>query len=95
MLTVVAVMKCQPGKEAQYEELMAKLVAQSRQEPGNQRYQLFRSVEDPSTFLVYEQYDDKPAFKAHAGSAHFKEVSALFKDVLEGQTEVALYQPFT
>lgn len=32
-----------------------------------------RSIDDPRTFFLYEQYDDEAAFKAHTETQHFQE----------------------
>lgn len=93
MLTVVATMKVKAGSEAQFEELISKLVAQTRQEPGTRRYQLFRSVEEPSTYLMYEQYEDKAAFESHSSSDHFKEFFVSSKSLMAGRPEVAMFSP--
>ena len=94
MLIIVAMMKVQPGNEAQFEELMSKMAAQTRQEAGNRRYQLFRSVEEPSTYLLYEKYDDKAALEAHGKSAHFREIFlAHIRSLMAGRVEVEQFQP--
>ena len=33
-----------------------------------------RAIDDPRRFMLYEQYDDEAAFKAHMETAHFKEL---------------------
>ena len=33
-----------------------------------------RSIDDPRTFFLYEQYDDEPAFRAHTETEHFKQL---------------------
>jgi len=48
-----------------------RLVAASRQEPGNRRYDLFREVDGRPGFHVYEIYDDQLAYEAHQASEHY------------------------
>lgn len=94
MITVVAIVKAQPGNEAQFEELMSRMATQTREEPGNHRYQLFRSVEEPSTYLVYEKYDDKAAIESHGKSAHFQDLFlAKIRGLLDERVEMELLQP--
>ena len=94
MLTVVAILKAQPGKEAELEDLMSRMAVATRQEPGNRRYDLFRSVEEPSTYLLYEKYDDKAALEAHGKSAHFREIFlAHIRSLMAGRVEVEQFQP--
>ena len=41
------------------------LVKQIREEPGNERYEYFYSVEDPETVLLIDQWKDQHAIDVH------------------------------
>ena len=43
----------------------------SVREPGNVRWDVLRSVEDPTRFVLYEWYTDETAAKAHKETAHY------------------------
>jgi autoinducer 2-degrading protein len=43
----------------------------TRKEPGNVRFDVLRSVEDPSRFFLYEVYQDEKDFKAHQQTEHY------------------------
>lgn len=43
----------------------------SVREPGNVRFDVLRSVEDPNRFLVYEWYADEAAALAHKETPHY------------------------
>lgn len=43
----------------------------STREPGNIRFDVLRSVEDPNRFVLYEWYVDEDAAKAHRTTAHY------------------------
>jgi (4S)-4-hydroxy-5-phosphonooxypentane-2,3-dione isomerase len=43
----------------------------SIREPGNVRFDVIRSVEDPSRFVIYEWYVDEAAAKAHKATSHY------------------------
>jgi (4S)-4-hydroxy-5-phosphonooxypentane-2,3-dione isomerase len=43
----------------------------STREPGNIRFDVLRSVEDPNRFVLYEWYVDEDAAKAHKSTAHY------------------------
>ncbi|RQS62569.1 antibiotic biosynthesis monooxygenase [Burkholderia sp. Bp8963] len=47
------------------------MVAATRAEPGNQRYDLFHESDGSPGFHVFEAYDDQAAFDAHLASPHF------------------------
>ena len=40
-------------------------------EPGNLRFDVLRSVEDPDRFVLYEWFVDEEAAKAHKTTAHY------------------------
>ena len=43
----------------------------STREPGNLRFDVIRSVEDPTRFVLYEWYVDEGAAMAHRTTAHY------------------------
>ncbi len=46
-------------------------VAGSLQEPGITRFELMQQVDDPTRFIVYEEYVDQAATLAHKETAHY------------------------
>ncbi len=45
--------------------------AGSRQEAGVTRFDLLQQVDDPTRFVLYEEYADEAAVLAHKQSAHY------------------------
>ncbi len=45
----------------------------SIQEPGNMRFDILQSTEDPSRFLLYEAYESAEASSAHKKTPHYHE----------------------
>jgi len=43
----------------------------STQEPGNRRFDILQSAEDPARFVLYEAYADAEAAVAHKETAHY------------------------
>ena len=43
----------------------------SVEEPGNMRFDLLQSKEDPTRFMLYEAYESEEAAKAHKETAHY------------------------
>lgn len=43
----------------------------SVREPGNLRFDVLRSVDDPTRFLLYEWYVDEDAARAHKSTPHY------------------------
>ena len=48
----------------------------SRTEPGNLRFDVLRSSDDPSHFTLYEVYRDAEALAAHRETPHYKQWAA-------------------
>jgi autoinducer 2-degrading protein len=43
----------------------------TRTEPGNLRFDVLQSEEDPNRFMLYEVYRDQAALEAHQKQAHY------------------------
>ena len=43
----------------------------SVQEPGNRRFDVLQSPDDPARFVLYEAYTDAAAAQAHKQTAHY------------------------
>jgi quinol monooxygenase YgiN len=85
---VIATLRVQPGKEADFEAAFADLAAAvNANEPGNSYYRLFRT-DETGTYKVLECYDDAEAVEAHRKSAHFREIGASFGPWLAGAPDV-------
>jgi quinol monooxygenase YgiN len=48
-----------------------RLVAATRAEPGNRRYDLFRQADGAPGFHLFEVYEDEQALDAHRATAHY------------------------
>jgi quinol monooxygenase YgiN len=69
---VIARWTAREGEEDAVARAIEALTEPSRAEPGVLLYQAHRDLEDPRVFVIYEQYVDKGATKAHAESEHFR-----------------------
>ncbi|WP_263368016.1 putative quinol monooxygenase [Edaphobacter bradus] len=69
-------------------EILQKLTAASRQEPGCVSY-IPHFVEDSSTIVIYEQYVDEAALEHHRNSPHFRRYAtgALYLKTRDRQVE--------
>ncbi|MGH2511431.1 MAG: putative quinol monooxygenase [Candidatus Limnocylindrales bacterium] len=67
---VCATWKAQPGEAEAVLDLLRQVSRASSAEPGCLLFWVHRSIQDPSVFLLYEQYVSEAAFKAHAASDH-------------------------
>jgi len=88
MSWMIAIMKVQAGKEAEFESIMHALVDEVRsREPNVLHYELTKNKKDASEYVMLEHYASDDAFKAHMKSAHFQEAFPKFMACLTGAPE--------
>lgn len=88
---IVATMKIQEGKNAEFEAFFTELAKQVRaSEPGNIAYQLTKSRKDPQEYKVLELYKDQEAVSVHGQTDYFKAAGPKFAGVLAGRPDVEL-----
>ena len=64
-------LKVRPGREAAFIEASRVNQAGARQEPGNLKFDIYRSADDPSHFLFIEEYDSEASVSLHRETPHF------------------------
>lgn len=75
---VTAHLQVKPGRDpAQARAALAELCRRSLGEPGCSMFVLHQDAQDPSSFVLWERFDDEAAFKAHAAEPHTREFGAL------------------
>ena len=76
MIGLIAKLKVQPGKSAEFETGFKPLsdIVNSDAEPGNVLYKLCKSRSDPDTYVVMELYRDQAAVEEHTKTKHFTEL---------------------
>lgn len=71
-LAVSAIWQAKPGEADAVADILARLGAEARAEPGVKLFLVQRNLADPAQFLFYELFEDEAAFAAHQQTAHFK-----------------------
>lgn len=93
MICLTAIYIAKPGNEEEISRLLRIMMEHTRQEEGCLFYQAQRSRQEPSKFLLYEQYKDEAALDAHRAAPYFKEyVLGQIVPMLESRTP-ELYDP--
>ena len=88
MSTSVIKIKVKAGREAEFESIIAALVAASNaNEPGIRFYQGFRTGTQGEYFML-ESFSDVAALKAHTASEHFLAHRTKLADCFDGPPEV-------
>ena len=90
---LVATIKTQPGKGAEFEAAFGKLQAAVRaNEKGCLQYDLFKAAKEEDTYVVYEQYADDAALEAHRSAPHAKELGGAVGATMAGRPTVTAYK---
>jgi quinol monooxygenase YgiN len=88
---IVATLKVQDGKGADFEAVFKELSEQVRaSEPGCLMYQLTKSRADPNTYKVLELYKDQEALTHHGGTDYFRAAGPKMGPCLAGRPEIEL-----
>ena len=89
MIGIVAPLKVQEGKNAEFEAVFKDLAAQVRaNEKGNLAYALTKSRADPNTYKVLELYTDQAAVDVHGQTDYFRAAGPKMGPCLAGRPEV-------
>ena len=59
-----------------------------RAEPGNLFFDWYRSVDDPTVYMLVEAFADRAAGEAHVNSDHFKQATVVLSELLAAVPEI-------
>jgi quinol monooxygenase YgiN len=76
--------------EKELRELLLTLIEPSRSDVGCINYDLHQSIEDPATFLFYENWSSREHLDKHAAAAHSQAFRAKASELLAEPPEVTL-----
>lgn len=83
--TFVVRFKIKPGRNADFEKIMATLQSQlPASEPGNVYYDLYLPSADSQTYVIIEHYRNAAAVQAHGKDPNTRKMAAAIKDLLDG-----------
>ena len=71
MYVTVVYVHVKPEHVADFIESMRANHEGSVREPGNLRFDLLQSADDPARFVIYEAYRDEAGAKAHKETPHY------------------------
>lgn len=81
-VSVIARFFPKSGQEDAVEGILLGMVAPTRNEPGCNRYDLYRVKDGPVQFALFEIYKDQAALEAHRATEHYKSYRARIMDLL-------------
>ena len=70
LLTVIASMRANPGKEQELRSALEALVEPTSREDGFVNYDLHQAVHDPAVFYLYENWESEDSLDAHLAAPH-------------------------
>lgn len=85
---IVAILQAKSGKTDELRTLLDGMLAPSRAEPGNLRYDVWRDRADVGRFVLDELYADDDAVTAHRATPHFQRYVAAINDLAERSVAV-------
>ncbi|QRM55493.1 putative quinol monooxygenase [Sinorhizobium sp. BG8] len=80
---IIAILTARPGKAEALGTLLDSMVAPSRAEPGNLRWDVWQDQNDPGLFVLDELYTDGEAVIAHRETPHFRNYFSKINDLAE------------
>jgi quinol monooxygenase YgiN len=83
--TFVVKFKIKPGRNAEFEKIIATLQSQlPAAEPGNLYYDLYLPSADSQTYVLIEHYRNAAAVQAHGKDPNTRKMSAAIEELLDG-----------
>lgn len=83
LVKIMAILAARPGRTGELQALLSGMVAPSRAEPGNLRWDIWQVQSVPDRFVLDELYTDSAALAAHRDTAHFKEYAGRINGLAE------------
>jgi len=80
---IVATLVARPGKIDQLKDLLLAMVAPSRAEPGNLRWDIWQDQAERSRFVLDELYEGETSVTAHRQTPHFTNYLSRINDLAE------------
>ena len=74
MLIVVARYVVAEGHDSTVLRLLSENAEASRAEPGCLEFSVYREIDDPRVFLLYERYTSEDDFQSHRRTPHFENI---------------------
>jgi quinol monooxygenase YgiN len=91
-LTVIALAKAKPGKEALLRQELLALIAPTRQEPGCLNYDLHQATDNPGHFLFHENWSSKQHLDDHLARPHLQALFAKLPELVAEPPQIMLWE---
>ena len=91
-LTVVALMKAKPGKEAEVRQELLSLVAPSRKDAGCLNYDLHQALDNPTHFMFHENWTSKAQLDRHLQKPDLQAVLSRVGKMVAEPPQITLWE---
>src|SRR6516164_10529349 len=71
MHMIIVRLEVKPDRVDDFLKLVSFNAAESRKEPGNLRFDVIRSIDNPTLYRLYEVYRDEAPMAAHQATPHY------------------------
>lgn len=88
LLTIVARIKAKPGMEDRMRQDLLGLLATTRAESGCITFDLLKDINEPTVFVLYENWKNRATLDAHFEQPYVKQVLQAYEETLAKQIEV-------
>ena len=92
LLTVVAELKAQAGKEEVLRQALLALIEPTRKEEGFVQYDLHESTNDPGRFVFYENWVSQEHLDRHLASPHLESFKTAAPGLLAEPPRIETYR---
>lgn len=91
MLVIAGKVKVKPETRAEAAQAALKMAKATQGEAGCKSYGFYADLEDPNTFLIFEQWENEAALMAHFQSPHMAEFNSLIPRFLAAPPSIDRY----
>lgn len=91
-IVVIGVITVVPGKEAEAEQMLGRVAAQTHREEGCLSYALHRGLDEPNTLVLVERWRSRADLDAHFAQPYLAELMTQLPELI---SEVAPLIVFT
>ncbi len=95
MITIVAKCSVKPGKADELVEIARDVVEASRKEAGNESYNFYADLADPTKFPFVDVWKDQAAIDFHSATPHFLGFVEKAGPLFTGPLDIAQYRKLT
>jgi quinol monooxygenase YgiN len=90
-LKVIARIKARPNKVNDLLLALSSLVEPTRKESGCLSYDLFQNNEDPTDFILIEEWQSNTALESHFATKHFKDALVKLPNLIAAEPDIRRY----